>query len=329
MNSAVGEGIYDRSPNGTAVTFSAVEELEEAARSSGWDVDYRRISKGRFSTEHAFLDGGEISLTSVNFKSQLQILARGSPEGFVGFFLPRIASAEATMFGTNLTDRGLVFFPDGSEMDFVVLEGTGNETILVREDEFRAVAGALAPSETLSFPEATTIYQADPARFAPARREISSILRMGCVDAEAVSRLLAILALWMTDASPGLRAEPLRKGRAAAIARRARAFIEDNYQNKIRLEDLCTCTEVGARTLQRCFASYFQIGVFEYIKVRRLNAVRRALVAADPSVDSVTPIASVNGISHLGRFSTEYRAYFGESPSETLAVRKPIVAVWR
>ena len=88
----------------------------------------------------------------------------------------------------------------------------------------------------------------------------------------------------MTDASPGLRAEQLGNGRAAAHRPASQAFIEDNYQHKIRLEDLCTYTEVGVRTLQRCFASYFQIGVFEYIKVRRLNAVRRALVAADPSV---------------------------------------------
>lgn len=155
------------------------------------------------------------------------------------------------------------------------------------------------------------------------------MLGMGCLDAEAVSRLLAIFALCITDASPGLRAEPLRNGRAADIARRARAFIDDKYQNKIRMEDLCNYTEVGVRTLQRCFASYFQIGVFEYIKVRRLNAMRRALAAADPSVDSVTHIASVNGLSHLGRLSVEYRAYFGESPHETLAVRKPIVAVRR
>ena len=321
--------MYGRSPNGAAVPFSAVEEFEAAVRSSGWDGYFTQISKGRFSTERAFLGGTEISMWTVNFNNQLQIVARGSPEGYVGFLLPRMASGEVTMCGTNLTDGGLVFFPDGSEMDFVVSEGTGNETILVREDEFRAIARALDPSETLSFPEATTIYQADPLRFVPARRDISWMLRMGCLDAEAVSRLLAIFALWMTDASPGLRAEPLRSGRAAAIARRARAFIDDRYQNKIRLEDLCAYTEVGARTLQRCFASYFQIGVFEYIKVRRLNAVRRALVAADPSVDSVTHIASVNGISHLGRLSVEYLAYFGESPRETLAVRKPTVAVRR
>ena len=239
------------SENEVAVEFSAVEELEETVRSSGWNVDYRQITRGNFSCEHAVLGGGEISLTSVNFKSKLQILADGSPEGYVGFFLPRTTSAEVIMSGTSLADGGLVFFPAGAEMDFVVSEGVGNETILVREDEFRAVARALAPSQALSFPESTAIYQSDPLRFAPARREIFSMLAMGRQDAEAVSRLLSLCILWMTDASPGLREEQLGNGRAAAIARRAQAFIEDNYQNKILLEDLCTHTEVGSRTLQR------------------------------------------------------------------------------
>ena len=193
--------------NTAKATFSTVEELEESVRSVGWDVDYRQLSKGRYSSEHAFLDGNDISLTSVNFKKRMHITARGSPEGYVGFLLPRAASGEATMFGTTLTDGGLIFFPGGSEMDFVVSEGVGCETILVREDKFYAIVRALAPSESWSFLEATTSYQADPLRFIPTRWELFSQLRIGCLDAEAVSGLLAKLVLWTTDASPELRAE--------------------------------------------------------------------------------------------------------------------------
>ena len=320
-------GTSDMRHNSAAAEFSTVEELQEDVRSVGWDVDYRQISKGRYCSEHASLAGAEISLMSVNFKVRLQIAASGAPEGYIGFLLPRIASAEVTMLGTALTDGALVFCPAGSKMHFVVSDGAANETIWVPEDEFLAIARALAPSETSSFPEAATIYQADPSRFAPLRREIFSMLRTGCLDTEAASRLLAMCILWMTDASPELRTEQLGNGRAAAIARKAQAFIESNYQNKIRLEDLCTYTEVGSRTLQRCFASYFQMGAFEYIKVRRLNAARRALLAADPSYGSVTNIAVSKGLSHLGRFSADYRAYFGESPRETLAARKSIVSV--
>ena len=311
-----------KSQNRASVTYSAVEELEEAAQSVGWDIDYRQISKGAFSAEFAFLDGAETSLTSVNFNNHLHISCE-PPEEFVGFFLPRLASGEATICGTTLTDGELVLFPTRSEMEFVTSGKVGNETVLLPEVEFRAIARALAPSETSSFPKATAIYQADSLRCAQMRREFSSMLGNGSLDAEAVSSLLTMIVLWITDASSKSSAEHLSNGSAAAIARRAQAFIEDEYQNTIRLSDLCAHTGVGLRTLQRCFASHFQISPFEYIKARRLNEARRDLVTADPSICTVTQIATGNGFPHLGRFSVEYRAHFGESPSETLEARKP------
>ena len=113
-------------------------------------------------------------------------------------------------------------------------------------------------------------------------------------------------------------AEQLRNGDSVAIARRAQAFIEDEYRNPIQLKDLCTYSGVGTRTLQRYFAAHFQMSPSEYINTLRLNETRRALVNADPSVSTVTRIATSNGFSHLGRFSVAYRTRFGESPSETL-----------
>jgi hypothetical protein len=48
--------VYDKSQNRASIAFSEVEELEEAAQSVGWDIDYRQISKGIFSADFTFLD---------------------------------------------------------------------------------------------------------------------------------------------------------------------------------------------------------------------------------------------------------------------------------
>jgi AraC-like DNA-binding protein len=58
-----------------------------------------------------------------------------------------------------------------------------------------------------------------------------------------------------------------------------------------------------------------------YLWLRRMNLVRPALLRADPAVATVTGIATDHGFWELGRFSVEYRALFGESPSATL--RRP------
>jgi len=89
------------------------------------------------------------------------------------------------------------------------------------------------------------------------------------------------------------------------------------------MEDLCHYTGVSLRTLQRSFVEYFQASPSEFIRARRLNAVRQGLLAAASPHHTVTHIANNSGFTHLGRFSVNYRKHFGESPRETLAKRAP------
>ncbi len=126
----------------------------------------------------------------------------------------------------------------------------------------------------------------------------------------------------MSEKSDGeFRDRPRVNGAASRIARKARDFIELHYQHPVRMEDLCWATEAGLRTVQRSFAAYYQVTPTEYLRSRRLNAVRRELTAGERGVHSVAEIARASGFRHLGRFSADYRRHFGEPPSETLARR--------
>ena len=107
-------------------------------------------------------------------------------------------------------------------------------------------------------------------------------------------------------------------GARRAVAKRTSAFIDGHFREPVRMEDLRRATGVGARTLQRYFRQCFGTTVTSYLKAVRLDAAYHELIAAHPSRDTVTAIALRNGCSHAGRFSTEFRERFGESPSETL-----------
>jgi transcriptional regulator GlxA family with amidase domain len=79
--------------------------------------------------------------------------------------------------------------------------------------------------------------------------------------------------------------------------------------------ELATQVGVGVRALQLAFRRYRNSTPQRFVRERRLELARRRLVAGVGS--TVTDVALATGFAHLGRFSAEYRARFGESPSET------------
>jgi transcriptional regulator GlxA family with amidase domain len=81
--------------------------------------------------------------------------------------------------------------------------------------------------------------------------------------------------------------------------------------------DLVAASGVPGRTLFKHFRDSKGTSPMRYLRNARLEKVRHALTRAEPG-DSVTVIAMIWGFSHMGRFAVEYRARFGESPSDTL-----------
>jgi AraC-like DNA-binding protein len=53
------------------------------------------------------------------------------------------------------------------------------------------------------------------------------------------------------------------------------------------------------------------------LRMVRLEHIRAELQSAEPN-EKIIDIAYKWGVAHLGRFAAEYRARFGELPSETL-----------
>lgn len=97
-------------------------------------------------------------------------------------------------------------------------------------------------------------------------------------------------------------------------------LIEGNPAEMFDLQAMSKATGLSPRTLQRAFQAEYGLCPQEWLKVERLNQVRRELLGQGHS-NSVTYVATRWGFFHLGRFSRYYRELFGEKPSETLARR--------
>jgi AraC family ethanolamine operon transcriptional activator len=115
------------------------------------------------------------------------------------------------------------------------------------------------------------------------------------------------------EPTPGRHVVPRRE-----IIHMAMDFVDQHEGEYLSLEQLAPAAHVSERTLRDAFRQYFGISPVQYLNRRTLHQIRGALKAADPSVATVTEIATQFGVWQFGRLARDYRFLFGELPSETL-----------
>ncbi len=105
------------------------------------------------------------------------------------------------------------------------------------------------------------------------------------------------------------------------VIARCLELIDATEGQPLFIDDLCAATQVSERTLRNIFQEYFGVGPMRLLKVRQLREIRSALLKGDPVLDTVTRIAARFGVWDFSLFARNYRALYGEAPSQTL--RRP------
>jgi AraC family transcriptional regulator, ethanolamine operon transcriptional activator len=102
------------------------------------------------------------------------------------------------------------------------------------------------------------------------------------------------------------------------LALRAEAFLRRSLDEPVRIEDVCAAVHASRPALHRSFRAALGTSPMAYLKSLRLSAARKDLERARRAT-TVAAVAMRRGFFRLGCFSADYRAMFGENPSETLA----------
>jgi AraC family ethanolamine operon transcriptional activator len=103
-----------------------------------------------------------------------------------------------------------------------------------------------------------------------------------------------------------------------SIVRRVEEFFRDHVDETMSMTRLSTIAGVSERSLRNAFYGVCATSPKKYLRIWQLNQVRRSLQRTPVGSSSVTSVATQHGFYELGRFAGEYRALFGEAPSETL-----------
>lgn len=151
----------------------------------------------------------------------------------------------------------------------------------------------------------------DPGSFEPGLLKHRQVQRS--MRSAIVGHLLEVLQV-ATQAPPP---SPSFKSRCHVVER-AVDYALTHTDEAVTVSDLCTQANVSRRMLNICFQDVLDTNPVQYLRSMRLNGVRRELREGGKSNVGIRDAACKWGFWHFSRFAEEYRALFGELPSETL-----------
>jgi AraC family transcriptional regulator, ethanolamine operon transcriptional activator len=105
------------------------------------------------------------------------------------------------------------------------------------------------------------------------------------------------------------------------LVKRVRDFALAHQDEPLSIPQLCLAFHISRRTLQYAFQDVCGISPGAYLRILRLNGVRRALRAPERRFLDVQDLAAQWGFWHPSQFACDYKKLFGERPSDTLRRR--------
>ncbi len=126
-------------------------------------------------------------------------------------------------------------------------------------------------------------------------------------------------------AEPSRRHSSLRGLRRLIVA--ADEYLAAHVARPIYTEELCAALAASPSSLAEAFRTALGISPHRFLKLRRLAMVRAALLSREHPAALVKSVAYSHGFWHLGQFAHDYRAMYGETPSDTLVRARGVECV--
>lgn len=299
--------------------LASIDEIEARSRSAGWNLEYVRLNAAPSGGTVRIARVGPMRVLRQDTEGALHVLGGAGADGVV-FGLPVGELTGARWRLAELGGDDLFTTPSASDFDLLTRGRASFYGFLVPRRELAELSGDL--DRWFPHEGAWRSHLRLEAHRAKDLRELFECILEGPVEEDRARELGTLLMQSILTATDHA-GEPRRpdSGSRADQADLARRYIEDHLAESLKVEDIAGAAGVGVRTLQRCFREIFGLTPLSYIKARRLDRVRRGLRA--PSRETqVSAVAMSHGLTHMGRFSQEYRQMYGELPRETLATRR-------
>ena len=307
-----------------AAEFSSVEEFSQATMGTGWEINFRQLSRGP-SNVPARIAKTPSSLTLHVGASSLVNQRALPPPDHVTLGLMDNPVGSALFCGKALDWNTLTLFDPVNGMECISTAGFSAHTLSFPKHRM----AALSESTGLPLPN-------DSARGRLAHRKVPSeeirkirqfvgqltmAMHKGDMHTQKQALIateadlpLALLQAWNFGVPP----EKVSANNRRLVAHRAQDLINSHSGEAITVERLCRECACSISTLERSFRECFGVSPKQYLVAIRLSEVRRKLLQPGEN-RAIGDVAADWGFWHLIKFAQDYRRMFGELPSETKA----------
>ncbi len=314
-------------------TMSAHDADEHAHNLTAWDQLYDQLSAGCFTGQLIELRLPQMQVFRESTSQALRQSCRVWADSFwfgLPDHLPREGSWAATRINGRLHGQHDIMVRPGDEpFELVTPHAHSLFGIVVQREALMAAAHAQGCQvDWDGLQHAELLHVQDAAR-SQCVQTLQMLLQsdqlvqdgMASVPASALQDAVLDAMLHMLDRSEVDTRSRVSFARRQSVVARARAHLldhPDHPDQPVTVPELCQKLHVSRRTLQYCFEDVLGLSPMQYLRMIRLNGVRRHLRHAHDGKRSVQDIAAHWGFWHLSQFACDYRKLCGETPSKTL-----------
>lgn len=308
------------------LAFSDPDAYQDAIRAS--QAVILTMDRGEFRAEVARIDFDRLWMQWGS--DSLPRIARTTidPERAVVMFIADAQQPSQQLGGGNIGIETIAAYGHGSTNIVRTQAGSRWATLSLSHADLAAVGEAIAGREVVCPVETYLVPPAPPAlarlravhakaiEFAKVKPDLLATPAVAkSLEQELTHGIIAVLTGMMPAERRWL------PGQHAKIVARLEQFLESRPFEPVYLAEICAAIGASERTLRTCCQEILGVGPVRFLWRRRMHLARQKLLHAEASAATVTEIATAHGFWELGRFSVEYRALFGESPSSSL--RRP------
>lgn len=299
---------------------------EQAERLRRWDQTYDQISPGAFAGRLIDCWFGDIQLFRETTNQSVHEDGNAWP-GSVALAVPMAMNGTALFRGRAMTGDTILAVDSAlTDLDFLTPPLLDVVAITVEKQVLARFCREVEGAELAAVMKGRALIACPPECMAQLRGLLESVFTMlgtshGLLEQPQIRRALqdALLTnvLAALAAAGDQTIDDCPQGRRRVVER-AKAYVLSKPDEPVTVAELCSRIGVSRRKLQYCFQEVLGHNPLTYLRAVRLNRVRRDLKTERPKFDSVQQAAANWGFWHLSHFTADYKAMFGELPSQTL-----------